>query len=142
MTIKKELEKYPVKLEIPVRWSDMDAFRHVNNTNYLKWGEIARVEYITNHLVEDLQDVRLGPILARQDCRYIFPLTFPDTVCLGYRVSEIQEDRLICECKIYSKKYNKLCAIIYNTVMAYDFVNLRKTDIPVDWVMKIQEIEE
>jgi len=26
--------------------------------------------------------------------------------------------------------------------MAYDFVNLRKAEIPVDWVMKIQDVEE
>lgn len=138
----KELSKYPVQLEIPVRWADMDAFKHVNNVIYLQWAEMARIEYLTTHITGDLSNINLGPILARQDCRYIFPITFPDTVCLGCRVSEIQEDRLTFEVKIYSKKYNKLCAIVYNTVMAYDFVNLRKSEIPVDWVMKIQEIEE
>lgn len=138
----KELEKFPVQLEIPVRWADMDAFKHVNNAIYLQWGEIARIEYITKNLSLNLNDVSLGPILARQDCRYIFPITYPDTVLIGFRVSEIQEDRIICECKIFSKKYEKLCAIIYNTVMAYDFINLRKAEIPVDWVMKIQDVEE
>lgn len=137
----KELNEYPIQKEISVRWSDMDAFKHVNNVIYLKWVEIARVEYMTKHLTGDLNDVRLGPILARQDCRYIFPITFPDTVIVAIKVSEIQEDRLIFEAKVFSKKYEKLCAIVYNTVMAYDFVNLRKTDIPVDWVMKIQDIE-
>jgi len=84
----------------------------------------------------------LGPILARQDCRYVFPITFPDTVYIGIKVSEIQSDRIIFEAKVFSKKYEKLCAIVYNTVMAYDFVNLRKAEIPVDWVMKIQDVEE
>lgn len=138
----KELAKYPVNLEIPVRWADMDAFKHVNNVIYLQWVEMARIEYITKYLTGDLNNISLGPILARQDCRYIFPVNFPDTVHVGCRVSEIQDDRLIFEAKIYSQKYEKLCAIVYNTVMAYDFVNLRKADIPVDWVMKIQDVEE
>lgn len=138
----KELSKYPIVTEIPVRWSDMDAFKHVNNVIYLQWVEIARIEYITKFITGNLENISLGPILARNDCRYIFPVTFPDTVYIGCRVSEIQEDRLVFEAKIYSKKYEKLCAIVYNTVMAYDFVNLRKADIPVDWVIKIQDIEE
>ena len=138
----KELAKYPVQIELPVRWADMDAFRHVNNSIYLKWSEIARIDYITNILKLNLSKATTGPILARQDCRYIFPITFPDTVLIGFKVSEIQEDRLICECKIYSKKYEKLCAIIYNTVMAYDFINLRKAEVPTDWIMTIQEVEE
>jgi len=138
----KELNTFPIQHEIPVRWSDMDAFKHVNNVVYLQWGEIARIKYLTSFITGDLNNISLGPILARQDCRYIFPITFPDTVKIGCRVSEIQEDRLIFEIKIFSEKYDKLSAIIYNTVMAYDFVNLRKADIPVDWVMKIQDIEE
>ena len=137
----KELKDYPVKLEIPVRWSDMDAFVHVNNGIYLKWVEIARVEYFTKYITGDMNRVGLGIILAKQVCTYIFPITFPDTVHIGFRVVEILDDRLLCEAKIYSEKYKKLCAIAKNTVMAYNFTTLRKGDIPVDWIMKIQEIE-
>ena len=31
------LEDYPVVLEIPVAWGDMDALNHVNNTVYLRF---------------------------------------------------------------------------------------------------------
>lgn len=138
----KDLESYKVQIEIPVRWADMDAFKHVNNTVYSQWGEIARIEYLTKYITGSLENISLGPILARQDIRYIFPIKFPDTVIVCFKVAEIQEDRLICEIKVFSKKYEKLCAIIYNTIMAYDFVNLRKAAIPVEWVMKIQDIED
>ena len=138
----KDLDSYKVKLDVPVRWADMDAFRHVNNTIYLKWAEMARIEYLTKYITGSLDNITLGPILSRQDVRYIFPVKFPDTVLVCFKVVEIQEDRLICECKIFSKKYEKLSAIIYNTIMAYDFINLRKAEIPVDWVMKIQDIED
>jgi len=138
----KDLESYKIQLEIPVRWSDMDAFKHVNNVIYLQWAEMARIEYLTKYITGSLENISLGPILARQDCRYIFPVKFPDTVIVCFKVAEIQEDRLVCEIKVFSKKYEKLCAIIYNTIMAYDFINLRKAEIPVDWVMKIQDIED
>lgn len=140
--VEKDLKVFKLKLDIPVRWGDMDAFQHVNNTVYLKWVEHARVEYLRQHIISIFNKMTLGPILARQDIRYIFPITYPDTVTVAFRVVEIQDDRLLCESKIYSQKYERLSAIAYNTIMAYDFNALRKTDIPVDWVMKIQELED
>jgi len=140
--MKKELESFKLQIELPVRWGEMDAFQHVNNSVYIKWVEQARVEYLRQNIIGAFNKMTLGPILSRQDIRYIFPITYPDTVIVGYRVTEIQEDRILCESKIYSKKYQRLSAISYNTIMAYDFNGLRKTDIPVDWVMKIQEVED
>ena len=31
---------------IPMRWGDMDAYRHVNNTVYFRYMEQARVEFL------------------------------------------------------------------------------------------------
>ena len=39
------LEDYPVVLEIPVAWGDMDALNHVNNTVYLRYFESSRIAY-------------------------------------------------------------------------------------------------
>jgi acyl-CoA thioester hydrolase len=138
-----DLDLFKLKIEIDVRWGDMDAFKHVNNTVYLKWVEAARVEYLREHIVgDDLRNHRLGPILARTDIRYIYPITYPDRVTVGFRVAEIRDDRLMCECKIYTHEHQRLSAIAYNTVMAYDFEAMRKADIPIGWIMKIQEVED
>ena len=39
----KQLENYPVVIEIPVAWGDMDAFQHVNNVAYFRYFESARI---------------------------------------------------------------------------------------------------
>ncbi len=36
------LGKWPVTVELPVQWGDMDAFGHVNNAVYLRWFESRR----------------------------------------------------------------------------------------------------
>jgi len=130
------LDQFNVKLNIDVRWGDMDAF-----PIYIKWVECARVEYLVNHVHGPFKKKSLGPILARQDIRYIFPITFPDTVIVGYKTNEILEDRIICECRIYSEKYKKLSAIAYNTIMPYDFKKLAKTSFPKTWIHKIEAID-
>ena len=40
------LADYPMILEIPVAWGEMDAFQHVNNIIYLRYAESARIVYL------------------------------------------------------------------------------------------------
>ena len=41
-----EHKKLTYQMEIPVRWGDMDAMGHVNNTIYFRYFEIARLEWL------------------------------------------------------------------------------------------------
>ena len=39
------IRAYPVTIEFPIAWGDMDAFQHVNNVMYLRYFESARIAY-------------------------------------------------------------------------------------------------
>ena len=39
------MNRWPVTIELPVQWGDMDSFGHVNNVVYLRWFESARIAY-------------------------------------------------------------------------------------------------
>ncbi len=39
------LQKFPIVVEMPILWGDLDAYGHVNNLIYLKWFEAARAIY-------------------------------------------------------------------------------------------------
>ena len=40
-----EKKKLTFEMTIPIRWGDMDAMGHVNNTIYFRYLEILRIEY-------------------------------------------------------------------------------------------------
>ncbi len=124
-------------IEIPVQWGDMDAAQHVNNTVYLRWMESARLELFTKLNSGKMEFAEIGPILAWQDCKYIFPVTYPDTVIIHLDVMTLKDDRIICVGKIYSKRHNKLAAISSNSTMAYDYRNKLKSAIPKTWIKQI-----
>jgi acyl-CoA thioester hydrolase len=65
---------------IPIRWGDLDAFKHVNNTIYFRYMEQARVEWLEalDIPVEIAQDE--GVILVNASCTFLRPLTYPGTV--------------------------------------------------------------
>ncbi|MEQ9583191.1 MAG: acyl-CoA thioesterase, partial [Arenibacter sp.] len=99
-----------VVLELPVQWGDMDAAQHVNNTVYLRWIESARIEMFQKMHKGDFKFKKIVPILAWQDCKYVFPLTYPDQVVISLDIIELLEDRVLCEGKIYSIKHERIVA--------------------------------
>lgn len=122
-----------VTLELPVQWGNMDAAQHVNNTVYLRWIESARIEMFKKMHGGEFEFKKIVPILAWQDCKYIFPVTYPDTVVISLEILELMEDRVLCEGKIYSKKHDRLAAISKTLLMAYDMEELKKHPFPKAW---------
>lgn len=65
---------------IPVRWGDMDAYAHVNNTVYFRYCEQARVEWIENLGFPVMSDAGEGPVIINAACTFLAPITYPANV--------------------------------------------------------------
>ncbi|NRB50196.1 MAG: thioesterase family protein [Saprospiraceae bacterium] len=135
------LEDFPIQVEIPVQWGDMDAARHVNNIIYLRWSESARIAYFEKIEVDITFMKGVGPILGWQDCKYIFPLTYPDRALVGIKVEEIRADRFMMLTHIYSHKHQRLAIISKQAIVPYDYVKLAKAPIPENWLHNIKALE-
>jgi acyl-CoA thioester hydrolase len=58
-----------------MRWSDMDAYGHVNNVRFLTYLEEARVEMIFNLTADGAaSDLSSGVVVARHEIDYLAPL--------------------------------------------------------------------
>ncbi|MEM6319695.1 MAG: thioesterase family protein [Bacteroidota bacterium] len=135
------LSTYAVIREYPVQWGEMDAANHVNNLIYLRWSESGRIAFF-EHLGWPFSFGKgIGPILGWQDCKYIFPITYPDTAIVGTKVVEILTDRFVIESAIFTKKHQRIAAISKQQIIPYDYTNLRKVPIPEDWLIAIQQQE-
>jgi len=64
---------------IPMRWGDMDAYGHVNNTVYFRYMEQARVEWI-EAMRFPVRPGGSGPVIVNASCTFLVPMTYPGTV--------------------------------------------------------------
>ena len=132
-----EISQSPLTMEVSLLWGDMDSAKHVNNLIYLKWAETSRI-LIFEKMMDTSFEGKEGPILGWQDCKYIFPMTFPDTALVTCHVSEIKEDRFMMVSKIFSIKHSRIAAISNQSIVPYDYENLKKIGIPATWVPKLE----
>ena len=67
-------------VSIPIRWGDMDAQGHVNNTVYFRYMEQARVEWLES-LRERVGDVDgQGQVIVNASCTFLLPLCYPGAI--------------------------------------------------------------
>jgi acyl-CoA thioester hydrolase len=63
-------------VEVPIRWSDMDAYGHVNNVQYLRYLEEARVIAFREWFGQERSLLDEGVLVARSEIDYLAPLTY------------------------------------------------------------------
>ena len=64
---------------IPIRWGDMDAYGHVNNTIYFRYMEQIRVEYL-EQLGFKVRPEGTAPVIINASCTFLIPLNYPGVV--------------------------------------------------------------
>ena len=63
--------------KMPIRWGDMDAYGHVNNTVYFRYMEQARVEWLEDMKIE-VRPGGLGPVIISASCTFSVSYTHLD----------------------------------------------------------------
>ena len=73
---------------IPIRWGDMDAMGHVNNTIYFRYLEIVRIEWL--HRVHGAPDrAGEGPVIVNTFCNFLRQLKYPGDVLAKHYISDL-----------------------------------------------------
>ena len=132
-----------VVMSIPVAWGEMDALGHVNNTVYFRYFESARINYFGKlDIIGYMSETGIGPILASTECRYKFPLHYPDTVMVGTKILSMEEDRFVMGYEVFSATHKRIAADGEGVIVTYDYHNNKKVNIPDVLRTKIMEFEK
>ncbi|WP_211357198.1 acyl-CoA thioesterase [Nocardioides rubriscoriae] len=127
------LADFPVRVEIPVAWGDMDAMGHVNNVVYFRYFETARLACFAElglGAIEKSGDV--GPILHSASCRFRIPLTYPDTVTVGARIGDVGDDRFVMSYRAVSHRHVAAAADGESLIVTFSYATNSKAPVSDD----------
>ena len=77
-----------IRVPLPVRWRDLDAFNHVNNSQYLSYLEEARLQWMMTVPGQGLDD-HVAPVVAAANLNYRRPIEWPAEVAIELFVERL-----------------------------------------------------
>lgn len=118
-------------LPLDVRWGDADALGHINNVQYVRYIESARIDYAK--AVNDL-DFEAGVeecwILADLQCSYVGQLHYPSHIEVATRTSKLGNSSAVLIASIFVDGRDEPVFTSKAVVVWFDYINQASLKIP------------
>ena len=139
-----ELSLYKHKINIKVRFSDLDAIKHVNNATFLTFLEESRFAYFGSLLKRNVHDLNFEAIIARIEIDYKHQICLGDKIAVYTRCSRLGKKSGNIENIIVIEKGigNKIAAVALSKLVSFDYKRGVSVPIPDDVRKAIVEFEE
>lgn len=118
---------YIGECEIPVRWTDLDTYAHVNNAVYFSYLNDGRTRVLHNS-IRPVDTIQYFMVDAR--CVYLKPIDYPNTLKLKHYLKDIGNTSFTVLCDIYSQDESKHFARTYCKLVCVDAATQKPMRIP------------
>lgn len=114
---------------IPVRWGDMDAEGHVNNTGCFRFMEETRMRWVSGMGIPTLPPHPVI-VLLNAACHYILPLGYPATVEVALSIGRVGRSSVQTHYTLRHVEPDTICAEGYATLVWYDVTTQKSVALP------------
>lgn len=121
---------------IPVRWSDLDTYGHVNNAKHFEYLTDGRA-IVLGHLIKPVDSLQVFMVDAR--CVYLKPIDYPNNLKLKHYVKALGRTSFTVLCDIYSEDESKHFARTECKLVCIDSTTQKPIRVP-DFLREIFEV--
>jgi len=111
-----------------IRFFDIDAIGHVNNSVYFTYFEMARVHFFGQLIGKEWKWTENGVLVAHNEIDYIRPVMFEDKIDIHVQVLKVGSKSFTLGYEV--KKGDILYAKGNSVMVTYDFKNSATAPIP------------
>jgi acyl-CoA thioester hydrolase len=81
-------------MPIQLRWSDIDANRHLRHSAYYDFGAAIRVKFLSDRGIssEKLEELKIGPVLFREEAVFKREIKFEDQITIDMQLTRCTPD--------------------------------------------------
>jgi len=94
---------FPHQLPIATRWSDNDAYGHLNNVVYYAYFDTVVNQYLISQGVLDVEESAVIGLVVETGCRYFASAAFPEPLVAGLRVVRLGNSSVRYEIALFSE---------------------------------------
>ena len=128
------------KTQLHIRFTDIDAFGHVNNATYLTYFEEARVNFFDDVIDWSYDWTKEGVIVARAEIDYVMPAHFKDEIFIYTKCSRLGTKSFDLSYQMVKFHDGKeiLLADAVTVMVAFDYRSNKSIAVPEDWRTALQ----
>jgi acyl-CoA thioester hydrolase len=126
---------------IPTRWMDNDVYSHVNNVVYYSYFDTVVNQYLIEQGALDIARSEVFGLVVETSCQYFAPITFPDLVNTGLRVTRLGNSSVRYEIGIFRNDEERASAQGYFIHVYVDRATRRPTPLPADLRAALEKIQ-
>ncbi|MHC9085917.1 acyl-CoA thioesterase [Luteimonas sp. RIT-PG2_3] len=117
------------RMPIELRWRDLDAFNHVNNSNFMTYLEEARIRWFDS-LGEAWVTDDYAPLLAAVQMNYRVPIPYPSSIVVELYSERVGNSSVTVGHRIVSDDGRIVHADGHVVMVWIDRANGRPTPLP------------
>jgi acyl-CoA thioester hydrolase len=136
------MPNFNFKIPIQVRYADLDAQWHVNNSRFLTYMEQARLEYLQHLGLFDgktFMDLRM--IIADVHVAFKAPIMLGQKITVSTRTMKIGNKSITFEYLIEDSENGAVCGTGEVVGVCYNYLTHETVPVPAEWRKKISEFE-
>ena len=132
----------PFSIVERVRFGDLDAMQHMNNVEFLRFFETARIAYLQSLFPEHLPTRReqFGFIFAECHIAYRAPALFGDEIRTTITPGETRRSSLRLDFEMTVEADGRLVAEGYGVLVGYDYADGSARPLPGDLKERLAEV--
>lgn len=123
---------------ITTRWSDNDAYGHVNNTVYYQWFDSAVNALLVGAGLLDIDQGDPIGLVVETGCSYFAPLSFPGDVEVGIAIDRLGNSSVTYRIGIFAAGASEPAAQGQFTHVYVGRQSRRPVPLPVEWREKLE----
>lgn len=124
-------------MPIQLRWSDIDANRHLRHSAYYDFGAAVRVKFLSEQGVtsEKLEELGVGPVLFREEAIFKREVKFEDQITIDMQLLKCTPDYGRWSIRHQIVKADGTLAAIINIDAAWIDLVKRKLTLPPEFIL-------
>ncbi|MDY6799761.1 MAG: thioesterase family protein [Bacteroidota bacterium] len=130
------------RIPVQIRFNDFDILKHVNNSVYQNYFDLARSNYIEKVFKEKMQWHTNGLILAKVTLEFIHPILVDEKIEVVTKIYHLGNKSLKMFQQIIDTESNEVKAACDSVMVAYNGSAEKPHPIPQKWREKIIAFEK
>lgn len=128
-------------IDLQLRFNDVDMFGHVNNSVYLQFFDLGKLNYFNTALGEDFMKTGLQVVIANINCNFYSPTFINEKLQVLTTIKHIGEKSLTLEQRIVNKENGDVKCIATTIMAGFDPKTMKSAPIFDDPRHKFEEYE-